>query len=55
MCFKNDTCILTKASSLHDDLSGELKKRILDRDFITQCLFRPLPKLFGQRFRGCMW
>ncbi|KAK4455182.1 hypothetical protein QBC34DRAFT_465219 [Podospora aff. communis PSN243] len=49
MCFKNDTRILTKASSLHNGLVEELKRRIPEGDFITQCLFQPLPKLFGQR------
>ncbi|KAF5012741.1 hypothetical protein FDECE_1215 [Fusarium decemcellulare] len=48
-CFKNDTRIITKASELHDQLVEELKAFIPDGDFITQCLFQPLPALFGQR------
>ncbi|KAH7198520.1 uncharacterized protein B0J16DRAFT_330511 [Fusarium flagelliforme] len=48
-CFKNDTRILTKASELHDKLVEELKEFIPDGNFITQCLFQPLPALFGQR------
>lgn len=47
--FKNDTRILAKALELHDELVTELKAFISDGDFVTQCLFQPLPKLFGQR------
>ncbi|KAK0613954.1 hypothetical protein B0T14DRAFT_499331 [Immersiella caudata] len=47
MCFKNEIRILTKASSPHDGLVEELKALIPERDFITQRLFQPLPKLFG--------
>jgi hypothetical protein len=48
-CFKNDARIIAKASELHDKLVEELKEHIPDGDFITQCLFQPLPTLFGQR------
>ncbi|KAM0558281.1 hypothetical protein ACHAPJ_004975 [Fusarium lateritium] len=48
-CFKNDIRIITKASELHDKLVEELKEFIPDGNFITQCLFQPLPTLFGQR------
>ncbi|KAF4962282.1 hypothetical protein FSARC_9635 [Fusarium sarcochroum] len=48
-CFKNDIRIITKASELHDKLVQELKEFIPDGNFITQCLFQPLPTLFGQR------
>ncbi|KAJ4263057.1 hypothetical protein NW762_006670 [Fusarium torreyae] len=48
-CFKNDIRIMTKASELHDNLVEELKEFIPDGNFITQCLFQPLPTLFGQR------
>ncbi|KAI8672946.1 hypothetical protein LRP88_02532 [Fusarium phalaenopsidis] len=48
-CFKNDIRIITKASELHDQLVQELKEFIPDGNFITQCLFQPLPALFGQR------
>ncbi|KAG7417235.1 hypothetical protein LZL87_007037 [Fusarium oxysporum] len=48
-CFKNDIRIITKASELHDKLVEELKAFIPDGNFITQCLFQPLPTLFGQR------
>ena len=47
--FKNDTCIIAKALELHDKLVEELKAFIPDGDFVTQCLFQPLPRLFGQR------
>jgi hypothetical protein len=47
--FKNDTRIIAKASELHDQLVEELKTVAPDGDFVTQCLFQPLPILFGQR------
>lgn len=40
---------MAKASDLHDGLVEELKAFIPEGDFITQCLFQPLPKVFGQR------
>ncbi|ORY68841.1 uncharacterized protein BCR38DRAFT_424481 [Pseudomassariella vexata] len=49
LCFKNDPRILMKASELHDQLVEDLKVIAPDGDFTTQCLFQPLPKLFGQR------
>ncbi|KAF5025129.1 hypothetical protein F66182_2830 [Fusarium sp. NRRL 66182] len=48
-CFKNDTRIIARASELHDKLVEELNEFIPDGNFITQCLFQPLPTLFGQR------
>ena len=47
--FKNDALIIAKAAELHEELVEELKAFILDGDFITQCLFQPLPTLFGRR------
>ncbi|PSR80435.1 hypothetical protein BD289DRAFT_508080 [Coniella lustricola] len=46
--FKNDTQIVAKAAELHEDLVEKLKSLIPDGDFVTQCLFQPFPKLFGQ-------
>lgn len=40
---------MTKAAELHEVLVEELKAFIPDGDFWTQCLFQPLPKLFGER------
>lgn len=48
MCFKNDKRILAEASRLHDGLVEELKAFIPDGNFITQCLFEPLPALLAQ-------
>ncbi|KAK3325029.1 hypothetical protein B0H66DRAFT_491692, partial [Apodospora peruviana] len=48
LCFKNDTRIMAKASALHDRLVAELKEFIPEQDFITQCLFQPLPETFGE-------
>ncbi|KAK7424527.1 hypothetical protein QQX98_000492 [Neonectria punicea] len=47
-CFKNDTRIITKASQLHEQLVEEIKALIPDGDFITQCLFQPLPRILAQ-------
>ncbi|KAI0967871.1 hypothetical protein F4678DRAFT_482894 [Xylaria arbuscula] len=46
--FKNDTRIVAKAAELHEILVEKLKTFIPDGDFVTQCLFQPFPKLFGQ-------
>ena len=40
--------IAAKAAELHDKLVEELKAFIPDGDFITQCLFQPFPRLYGQ-------
>lgn len=40
---------MAKASELHDKLVEELKAYIPDGDFVTQCLFQPLPKIFAER------
>ncbi|ETS73771.1 hypothetical protein PFICI_14717 [Pestalotiopsis fici W106-1] len=48
-CFKNDKRIVTKASELHDQLVEEIKKVAPDGDFVTQCLWQPLPKLFSDQ------
>ncbi|KAG9514579.1 hypothetical protein KCV07_g7976, partial [Aureobasidium melanogenum] len=47
--FKNDSRIVKKAAELHEVMVEEFKAHIADGDFWTQCLFQPLPKLFGQR------
>ena len=46
--FKNDIRIVAKAAELHDKLVADLKSFIPTGDFITQCLFQPFPRLFGQ-------
>ncbi|KAK3367557.1 hypothetical protein B0H63DRAFT_489410 [Podospora didyma] len=48
LSFRNDARILAKASELHDVLVAELQAFIPDGDFITQCLFQPLPTLFAE-------
>lgn len=47
--FKNDTRVVAKASWLHEKLVEELKVLIPDGNFVTQCLFQPLPRIYGQR------
>lgn len=48
MSFKNDTRIMTKASDLHNDLVEDLKDLVPDGNFITQCLYQPLPLIFAE-------
>jgi hypothetical protein len=45
---KNDPRILAHASALHDQLVADLIEFIPAQDFVTQCLFQPLPTIFGQ-------
>ncbi|KAJ8119894.1 hypothetical protein O1611_g10507 [Lasiodiplodia mahajangana] len=47
--FKNDIRIVNRAAELHEAMVEEIKTFIPDGDFWTQCLFQPLPKLFGER------
>jgi hypothetical protein len=47
--FKNDARIITQASDLHNKLVEELRVFIPNGDFVTQCMFQPLPAIFGQR------
>lgn len=48
LTFKNDPRILAHASALHDQLVADLIAVIPAQDFVTQCLFQPLPALIGQ-------
>ncbi|KAI0189045.1 hypothetical protein F4808DRAFT_47462 [Astrocystis sublimbata] len=43
---KNDYCILSKAVEVHSTLVDDLKTHIPDGDFLTQCIFQPLPQTF---------
>lgn len=40
---------MQKAVEVHESLVNDLKAFIPDGDFVTQCLFQPLPKSFAQR------
>jgi hypothetical protein len=48
LSFKNDPRILTYASALHDQLVADMIAFIPEQDFVTQCLFQPLPTTYGQ-------
>lgn len=48
-CFKNDSRIVTKSSELHDQLVADIKELAPDGDFVTQCLWQPLPKLYSEQ------
>ncbi|KAI1163871.1 hypothetical protein F5B18DRAFT_671695 [Nemania serpens] len=47
-CFKNDPRIVAKAVELHDVFVVALQAYISSGDFISQCLFQPLPLLFAR-------
>ncbi|KAH6838552.1 hypothetical protein B0I37DRAFT_394174 [Chaetomium sp. MPI-CAGE-AT-0009] len=49
LSFKNDPRILAHASALHDQLVADLTAFIPEQDFITQCLFHPLPTIVAQK------
>ncbi|KUI53149.1 Bifunctional solanapyrone synthase [Cytospora mali] len=47
--FKNDPRIVSKVTSLHQDLVNTLKTTIVpDGDFVSLCLLQPLPKVIVQ-------
>ncbi|KAI1366793.1 hypothetical protein F5Y08DRAFT_119098 [Xylaria arbuscula] len=48
LTFKNDARIMTRAASLHDDLVSSLQSFVPDGDFISQCVFQPLPMIISQ-------
>ncbi|KAI1385522.1 uncharacterized protein F4822DRAFT_413320 [Hypoxylon trugodes] len=48
LCFKNDRRIMAKASEVHSSMVEELKAHVPDGDFLTQCIFQPVPTLFAQ-------
>ncbi|KAI1840790.1 hypothetical protein JX266_012997 [Neoarthrinium moseri] len=48
LTIKNDTRIMSKAAEVHDTLVEELRSYIPEGDFITQCLFQPLPMTFAK-------
>ncbi|KAL9110010.1 MAG: hypothetical protein Q9227_005349 [Pyrenula ochraceoflavens] len=49
LSLKNDVRIFTKAVELHNQVVEDLKTLVPDGNFLTECLFQPLPKIFGQR------
>ncbi|KAK4196329.1 hypothetical protein QBC40DRAFT_313788 [Triangularia verruculosa] len=48
LSLKNDARILNKAAELHVKLVEDLKAFIPEQTFTTQCLFQPLPTVFGK-------
>lgn len=44
---------MTKAAELHDKVVDDLKAMVPDDNFITQCVFQPLPKLFAEKSVEC--
>ncbi|KAI1078807.1 FAD-binding domain-containing protein [Whalleya microplaca] len=48
LCFKNDKRIMNKATEVHQALVDELKSYVSDGDFLTQCIFQPVPSIVTQ-------
>nr|POE87140.1 bifunctional solanapyrone synthase [Quercus suber] len=46
---KNDVRIFRKAAELHEQVVEDLKILIPDGNFLTECLFQPLPRHYGQK------
>jgi hypothetical protein len=49
LSLKNDLRIFKKAAELHEQLVEDLKSIVPEGNFLTECLFQPLPKQFGRR------
>ncbi|ORY68846.1 uncharacterized protein BCR38DRAFT_424491 [Pseudomassariella vexata] len=49
LSFKNDERVLSKAVELHNQLVEEMKIESSDGDFITQCMFQPMPSLYAKQ------
>lgn len=48
LSFKNDHRVLEHAVSTHDQLVKDMLAQSPDGDFITQCMFQPLPTIFAK-------
>ncbi|KAI0198820.1 FAD-binding domain-containing protein [Astrocystis sublimbata] len=48
LTFRNDARIMVKASELHDELVASLKGFVPGGDFMSQCIFQPLPTIISQ-------
>ena len=46
--FKNNVDVINKASSMHNSLVSELSSLIPTKDFTTECVFQPWPRLFAE-------
>ncbi|KAK6196699.1 hypothetical protein LQW54_011267 [Pestalotiopsis sp. IQ-011] len=47
-CFKNDERIIAKAVEVHNDVVEQLRELIPERDFRTQCIIQPVPKMISE-------
>lgn len=48
LSFKNDARVLEYAVTTHDQLAEDMLAQSPDGDFITQCMFQPLPTIFAK-------
>ncbi|KAJ2997224.1 hypothetical protein NUW58_g722 [Xylaria curta] len=48
LTFKNEERIMAKASELHDRLVSSLLSFVPEGDFMSQCIFQPLPTIIAQ-------
>ncbi|KAK7926711.1 hypothetical protein PG985_003709 [Apiospora marii] len=49
LTLRNDERLLKKATDVHERLVADLQAHVPDGDFITQCIFQPLPSVVAQR------
>lgn len=47
--FKNDLSMAKKVTQLHEELIADLKTEMGASNFVTRCLFQPLPAFFSDR------
>ncbi|KAK8052407.1 hypothetical protein PG993_003792 [Apiospora rasikravindrae] len=49
LTIKNDERIMKKACDVHEALVADLKSHVTDGNFITNCIFQPIPRTVSQR------
>jgi FAD/FMN-containing dehydrogenase len=49
LCIKNNKEIMNKAAEVHEQLVKEIQEYVTDSNFITNCIFQPLPEILVER------
>lgn len=49
LTLRNDERLLKKATDVHARLVADLGAHVADGDFVTQCVFQPLPRVVARR------
>lgn len=52
LTLKNDERIMKRATDVHERLVADLQSYVTDGDFITQCIFQPVPSIVAQRTKA---